>query len=407
MYVMAVKKVINLAPITPMKELNTKEKYFNPFPIYEMFRKENPVRYDEERKCWDIFLYEDVDYVLKHHELFSSQQQRLVAGENLLRMDPPRHKQMRDLVNKAFTPREINNLAPRIKEITNQLLQDVMDKEEMKMIHDFAMPLPVIVIADLLGVPAEDREKFKEWSDILVKGVSENKPKAYEAVKHEQQNARDELKEYLHRIVHVRRLDPKQDIISALLSSEVDGDKLTDSEILEFSMLLLAAGNETTTNLITNGVRLLTEIPSLQKQVTNDLSLVPTMVEEVLRFYPPVQAPSRIAIKDVELRGKTIREGDAVTAWVASANRDESKFPHANVFQADRKPNQHLTFGKGIHFCLGAPLARLEAKIAFEEMLSKCTNLQLKEGSLIERTPAPQMYGVVEYPVTFSVTSSL
>nr|WP_238159262.1 cytochrome P450 [Priestia megaterium]MDH3171432.1 cytochrome P450 [Priestia megaterium] len=182
---------------------------------------------------------------------------------------------------------------------------------------------------------------------------------------------------------------------------------MTDSEVLEFSMLLLAAGNETTTNLITNGVRLLTEIPSLQKQVTNDLSLVPTMVEEVLRFYPPVQAPSRIAIKDVELRGKTIREGDAVTAWVASANRDESKFPHANVFQAGRKPNQHLTFGKGVHFCLGAPLARLEAKIAFEEMLSKCTNLQLKEGSLIERTPVPQMYGVVEYPVTFSVNLSL
>ncbi|MGG4037613.1 cytochrome P450 [Heyndrickxia ginsengihumi] len=396
-------KVVNLASVTFMKELDTLEKKLNPFPIYEEFRKHSPVRYDQERNCWDIFLYEDVDYVLKHYELFSSEQQRLIRRDNMLRMDPPRHKQLRDLVNKGFTPRAIKELAPRIQEITEQLISNVLDQGEMKIIDDMAMPLPVIVIADLLGVPAEDREKFKVWSDILVKGVEDPQPEVYEAVKREQEDVHQQLKEYLSYILERRRFHPQDDIISSLLSAEIDGNKLTETEILDFSILLLAAGNETTTNLITNGVRLMTEIPDIQRQAKSDLSLIPSMVEEVLRYYSPVQAPSRIAKQDIELQGESIKKGDIVVAWVGSANRDEAKFPAANTFQIDRKPNQHLSFGKGIHFCLGAPLARLEAQIAFEKMFTHFTNIRLKEAAQIKRTPAPQMFGVVEFPITFSL----
>ncbi|MBE6185003.1 MAG: cytochrome P450, partial [Bacillus sp. (in: Bacteria)] len=342
-------------------------------------------------------------YVLKHYELFSSEQQRLIRRDNMLRMDPPRHKQLRDLVNKGFTPRAIKELAPRIQEITEQLISNVLDQGEMKMIDDMAMPLPVIVIADLLGVPAEDREKFKVWSDILVKGVEDPQPEVYEAVKREQEDVHQQLKEYLSYILERRRFHPQDDIISSLLSAEIDGNKLTETEILDFSILLLAAGNETTTNLITNGVRLMTEIPDIQRQAKSDLSLIPSMVEEVLRYYSPVQAPSRIAKQDIELQGESIKKGDIVVAWVGSANRDEAKFPAANTFQIDRKPNQHLSFGKGIHFCLGAPLARLEAQIAFEKMFTHFTNIRLKEAAQIKRTPAPQMFGVVEFPITFSL----
>ncbi len=402
-FMMTKMKVVNLASVTFMKELDTLEKKLNPFPIYEEFRKHSPVRYDQERNCWDIFLYEDVDYVLKHYELFSSEQQRLIRRDNMLRMDPPRHKQLRDLVNKGFTPRAIKELAPRIQEITEQLISNVLDQGEMKIIDDMAMPLPVIVIADLLGVPAEDREKFKVWSDILVKGVEDPQPEVYEAVKREQEDVHQQLKEYLSYILERRRFHPQDDIISSLLSAEIDGNKLTETEILDFSILLLAAGNETTTNLITNGVRLMTEIPDIQRQAKSDLSLIPSMVEEVLRYYSPVQAPSRIAKQDIELQGESIKKGDIVVAWVGSANRDEAKFPAANTFQIDRKPNQHLSFGKGIHFCLGAPLARLEAQIAFEKMFTHFTNIRLKEAAQIKRTPAPQMFGVVEFPITFSL----
>lgn len=402
-FMMTKMKVVNLASVTFMKELDTLEKKLNPFPIYEEFRKHSPVRYDQERNCWDIFLYEDVDYVLKHYELFSSEQQRLIRRDNMLRIDPPRHKQLRDLVNKGFTPRAIKELAPRIQEITEQLISNVLDQGEMKIIDDMAMPLPVIVIADLLGVPAEDREKFKVWSDILVKGVEDPQPEVYEAVKREQEDVHQQLKEYLSYILERRRFHPQDDIISSLLSAEIDGNKLTETEILDFSILLLAAGNETTTNLITNGVRLMTEIPDIQRQAKSDLSLIPSMVEEVLRYYSPVQAPSRIAKQDIELQGESIKKGDIVVAWVGSANRDEAKFPAANTFQIDRKPNQHLSFGKGIHFCLGAPLARLEAQIAFEKMFTHFTNIRLKEAAQIKRTPAPQMFGVVEFPITFSL----
>lgn len=399
---MAEKKIVNVASLTLMKEIDTLEKRLNPFPVYENLRKESPVRFDPDRNCWDIFLYEDAEFVLKHHELFSSEQQRMVEGaDNLLRMDPPRHKQMRDLVSKAFTPKAIQDLTPRIYEITEELLNNVIDQGEMNMIHDFAMPLPVIVIADLLGVPAEDRERFKKWSDVLVKGVEENTPEALASVKKEHNQVHKELTEYFRGIVAQRRLEPKNDIISALIAAEIDSSKLTEKEIIEFSILLLAAGNETTTNLITNGVKLLTERPDVQHQAMSDLSMIPSMIEEVLRFYPPVQAPTRIAKADVELRGKMIQRGQAVNIWVSSANRDEAKFPQPNEFQIDRKPNPHLTFGKGIHFCLGAPLARLEAKIAFEGLFTKMKDLKRKEGVQIKRTPSPQMYGFVEYPITF------
>jgi cytochrome P450 len=390
------------ANIIPMKELDTSAKRLLPFPIYDRLREETPVRWDADRECWDVFRYDDVHFVLKNPTLFSSQ--RAMGGvrnESLLTTDPPRHTQLRNLVNKAFTPKAINELAPHIADITNELLDNVAQAGTMDMVHDLAGPLPVIVIAELLGVPSSDRKLFKEWSDILVKGPDVNTKEAYEAVVQERRQATKELSDYFMKIIEKRRKEPKDDLISALLAAEIEGKKLNDQELLSFCILLLAAGNETTTNLITNAVRYLTEDTSMQEKLRANPALIQSAVEEVLRFYPPIQAIGRIAVEDIEIGGERIKAGSQVISWVASANRDEHKFPDAGTFIPDRKPNAHLGFGFGIHFCLGAPLARLEGKIALEILLKRCKAIALQEGAKLTPIPSPFVFGVKQYPVTF------
>jgi cytochrome P450 family 109 len=387
--------------IIPMAELDTKEKRLNPFSVYKQLRQTTPVRYDESRSCWDIFRYEDVHRILKDPATFSSVRGLDVRKtETILIMDPPRHNQMRALVNKAFTPKVVNDLGPNIMAITNDLLNVVQTSGKMDMVHDLATPLPVIVIAELLGVPAEDRKLFKEWSDILVKGPDENTDEAFNEVIAEKERATEELREYFAKIVDQRRKQPKEDLISILLSAEIEGKKLNDEEILGFSILLLAAGNETTTNLITNSVRRLTEDLELQQNLRNNIGLIPGFIEEVLRFYPPIQAIGRVATQDVEIGGKQIKAGDQLVSLVASANRDEAQFPDPDTFIVDRKPNNHLSFGFGIHFCLGAPLARLEGQIAIGAILERLKEIRFT-GAELSYIQSPFVYGVKQFPVTF------
>ena len=390
------------ANIIPMEDLNTIEKKLNPFPIFAQLRETTPVRYDENRDCWDVFRYEDVHRILKDPATFSSRRGG-EENESILMMDPPRHTQMRALVSKAFTPKVIADLAPRIQSITDELLDAVQNEGKMDMVHDLAVPLPVIVIAELLGVPTKDRKLFKDWSDILVKGPAKNTEELFVQVMAERIQAREELDVYFAEIMKLRRQEPKDDLISLLLSAEIDGEKLDDKEIIIFSILLLAAGNETTTNLITNAVRRLTEDEKLQQTLREQPTLISGFIEEVLRFYPPVQAIGRVATKDVQIGDAQIKTGEQVISWVAAANRDEAKFHDPDTFIVDRKPNAHLAFGFGIHFCLGAPLARLEGQIAIQAIVERVQHIRFVSGTELTPIPSPFVYGVKQFPITFEI----
>ncbi|NHN31102.1 cytochrome P450 [Paenibacillus agricola] len=390
------------ANIIPIAELDTSEKRLQPFPVYNQLRNSTPIRYDESRDCWDVLRYEDVHRILKDPVTFSSVRELTGKGTaTILTMDPPRHSQLRSLVNKTFTPRVISDLAPHIESITNEMLDAVKDNNHMDLVHDLAVPLPVVVIAELLGVPPRDRELFKEWSDILVKGPDTNSDEAFSQVMKEKERAIQELNDYFAKILEQRRVDPKEDLISLLLSAEIEGQQLNDMEIISFSVLLLAAGNETTTNLITNAVRILTEKTEIQQQLRGNPELIPSFIEEVLRYYPPIQAIGRVATTDIEIGGKLIKKGNQVVSWIASANRDESKFVEPDAFITERRPNTHLSFGFGIHFCLGAPLARLEGQIAIRTMLNRMEDIEFIAGSPLTSIQSPFVYGVKQFPIAF------
>jgi cytochrome P450 len=279
-------------------------------------------------------------------------------------MDPPRHRQLRSLATQAFTPRVVAQLAPRIEAITNELLDNIPMTGGMDVVRDLAYPLPVTVIAELLGIPSEMREDFKRWSDALVSDEGEESRDMLFA----------ELKNmygYFTQVLEERRQHPQKDLISDLLVAEVDGQHLSDVELLGFCALLLVAGNETTTNLIANSVLSFDRNPEVVERLRNDPALIPGAIEEALRYISPVKAMARFTKTEATIGDQRIPEKQVVIAWMASANRDENQFPNADRFDIQREPNRHLAFGHGIHFCLGAPLARLEAKIALTAMLKR------------------------------------
>ncbi len=371
------------------------------FAWYERMRRESPVHYDEQRGSWDVFLYEDVHRVMSDYKSFSSQTRRGADGQQsdmLLMMDPPKHKKYRSIVNKAFTPKAVAAMEPRIAEITHELLHRIQPGEPMDIIRDLSFPLPVIVIAELLGVREEDRELFKGWSDTLVEGFS-GKDESPQQLAARKQQASRELYQYFMGVIEQRKAKPQHDLVSALLAAEVEGEKLDIPHLLSFCLLLLVAGNETTTNLIGNAVICLTEQPGRWRQLADHRELLDTAIEEALRFRSPVQGMVRKAVDDIELGGQTIRRDQLVTAWIASANRDQHKFEGAEEYRMDRHPNPHMAFGMGVHFCLGAPLARLEARTALNVLLDRFPDLQAVEGQQLELLPSPMVYGVKSLPV--------
>ncbi|WP_339169440.1 cytochrome P450 [Paenibacillus sp. FSL R5-0341] len=384
----------------PIRELESLEERLSPFQVYAELRDNTPVRYDEHRECWDVFGYEDVKYVLKNPKLFSSARDR--ANTSMLTTDPPKHKQLRDLVNQAFTPKAIEALAPRIQEITDELIAPHLSEGHMELIDDLAMPLPVIVIAELIGVPATDRQKFKDWSDVLVKGARDDSEEAFQELLEEKKRNTQELHTYFTGIMEERRLQPQDDLISLLLAAEIDGEHLTAEEVVGFCILLLAAGNETTTNLITNAVRILSEQPDLQQELRENPERITTAIEETLRYYPPIVAIGRVAKETVELNGQTIQAGEQVISWVGSANRDGAQFERPEDFISDRKPNRHMGFGFGIHFCLGAPLARLEARVVLHTLLQHMERIQLVPGTDLQPIQSAFVFGVKHYPIEFN-----
>ncbi|MFF2246496.1 cytochrome P450 [Arthrobacter sp. NPDC058130] len=376
------------------------EQPLNPFPRYEAMRDSEPVFQDQETGVWHAFRYDDVQRVLSEHATFSSRfggdgpSGQLFAA-SLVNTDPPRHRQLRSLVSQAFTPRSVEALAPRISELTNELLDPVIAAGSTDLIDQLAYPLPVIVIAELMGIPAADRDRFKQWSDVI---VSQTRPGADDS---DHAAAHREMAEYFMAMIEQRRRQPGNDLISALLGAEIDGQKLSVMELLGFCSLLLVAGNETTTNLIGNAVLCFTEAPGTAERLVAEPDLLPHAIEEVLRYRSPVQSMYRISTVETTLRGRSLPAGSPIVAWIGSANRDGEQFPHPEVFDVERSPNRHLAFGQGIHFCLGAPLARLEAKIALQAVLSRLPGLAVEPGATLERMESTIVYGVKRLPVTW------
>ncbi|WP_135805883.1 cytochrome P450 [Halorussus marinus] len=396
------------------EELESREAWLEPFDWYRTMREDAPVRYDSDRRTWDVFRYEDVKRILDDDETFSVNP-RMADGfrepdrpeeglifETMLFQDPPRHDELRGIVDDAFEPRALTDLEPKIREFAIDLLGEAFAGEDgtTELVDAFAYPLPVTVIAELLGVPAEDRDRFKRWSDTLVEATSADEDT--EEYNERQRAAQMEMASYFFEMIEDRRESPRDDLMTQIVTRELeDGSRLSEEEALGTCILLLVAGNITTTNLITNAVRCFSD-HDLFEELRGEAS-VQTAIEEVLRYRSPVQAMSRVATEDATIRGSTIEAGDRLIVWLGSANRDERQFDDADAFVPDRTPNQHLGFGHGTHYCLGAPLARLEAKVAIEELLDRTSTVEVADTEL-QPTRSSLVYGVESLPVTYETS---
>ncbi|MEH2422503.1 MAG: cytochrome P450 [Nostoc sp.] len=355
----------------------------NPYPWLAKMREEAPIFYDTEQEAWIVFRYDDVQRVLSEWKTFSSKSPQPLGREDftqsLPQTDPPKHQSLRTLVQKVFTPNRVEAMASRITELTHELLDQMKQHKQVDLIQAFSSPLPIIVIGEILGVPLEERSDFKHWSD----GVLASDPTAIK-----------NMADYFRQLLQKRQSHPGQDLISDLIAAYEEGEKLTGQEVVDFCILLLTAGNETTTNLITNTIWCLHEHPDENQRLRNDLSLLPSAIEEVLRYYSPITFLNRFTQVETQIGDQTIPQGQAVHPWLAGANRDEHHFENADRFIIDREPNKHFAFGNGIHFCLGAPLTRLEAKIGIEALLSEFPNLRVDSKEPLKPLPNIRVHGL-------------
>ena len=369
----------------------------DPYPAYAALRAGEPVHYSPALQAWVLTGYEECERALRDHAAFSSdprtargplaaalERQRsgfpLAGTPTVLNSDPPAHARLRGLLNRAFTPRAIESLGPRIEGIAASLLADAGGGAaggRFDLVGGFARPLPIIVIAELLGAPAEDRGRFREWSAAIARATNVlNPPPVLDAAR----EAAAALAAYMGGIVAQRRRAPGADLMSALLAAEEDGERLSRDELIAFSILLLLAGHETTTSLIANGALALAGHSEQAARLRADPALLPAAVEELLRYDGGVQGVVRFARRPAALAGRAIGEGDALLAMIGAANRDPRQFGDPDALDLAREPNRHLAFGRGVHFCLGAPLARLEGRIAFAALLGRFPRLRVAAG---------------------------
>jgi cholest-4-en-3-one 26-monooxygenase len=359
------------------------------------------------RGFWVVTKHADVWKISLDPKTFSSErgtallpefaEEEMVAQRELmLNMDPPRHTKHRRLVNMGFSPKILNQAELAIRKRAKAIVDAVAKRGTCDFVTEVAAELPLQVIVEMLGVPHEDRHKFFEWSNTMV-GVEDPE---YATSPEVGQIAMMQLFAYANELAAERRKCPREDLTTLLLQAQVDGEHLTESQYDSFVMLLSVAGNETTRNLISGGMLALFDHPEQRERLQRDPSLLPTAVEEMLRWVSPVMQFRRTATKDTEIRGQRIREGDRVSIWYVSANRDEEVFPNADVFDVGRTPNEHLGFGIGPHFCLGSHLARMEIRIMFEEVLRRLPDIQL-DGEP-QRLRSNFINGVKHIPVRFT-----
>jgi cytochrome P450 len=351
---------------------------------------------------WMLFDHASVKRALHDHEVFSSAvgASRGVNFEWLMFMDPPRHTKLRAIINRAFTSRSIAALEPRIRVLSTQLVDDVIARGEVDVEAQLATPLPMMVIAELLGLPLPDWPKLVGWSRAIMNLAATimGPADAAAAASAEFIRADDEMRAYLAGLVAQRRAMPADDLLTRLVTAEVDGEHLSEPDLVRFFELLLAAGTETTTNLIDNAIVCFCDHPDQLARVIADPTLVTTAIEEVLRYRSPAQAMFRATNTAVELNGVTIPAGKMVLPILGAANRDPAVFPEAAKFDVARDPNPHVAFGHGIHFCLGAPLSRLEAKVVLETLLPRIRSVEYTQRSWTPRKPF-HVHGPASLPV--------
>jgi len=410
----------------------------NPYPSYAALREQAPVYQLEGPGFYLVSRYEDVLYVVKHPGLFSSKamQQMMMSGmgagiqkmdlsqgvdpkaiealsslseglgfnpvemmtaPSVIASDPPNHERLRSIVNRGFTPRRISALEPRIRQIAGDALDRMLEKDEFDLVSDFTIPLPVTVIAELLGVESDRFADFKRWSDTLISGSTGSASATSPALL---MDTFREFNAYFMEQIERRRRDPKDDLISTLVEAQDGETALTDYEVFMFIFLLLLAGNETTTNLLGNAVDALLAHPEELARVCEDPSLIPALIEETLRYDSPVQQLTRRIDRDVTIHGVDLPPNAEVQLLIGSANRDERQFPDGERFDIFRDTQGHMGFGFGVHFCLGASLARLEAQIALETLLARLPNLR-RGSAEIERFDSFLVRGPTSLPLRY------
>jgi len=389
----------------------------NPYPLYHRLREEDPVHWDDELHMWVLTRYDDIDAALRDPHLSANRVETLrnVASPEaseaarqtltatlsswMLFLDPPQHTRLRNLANQAFTPRMVEKLRKHIEDIVGELLASAASTGSFDVVRDFAYPLPAIVIAEMLGVRREDRDLIKRWSDALalVLGSAACEPSIVE------NGARSvlEFRDYLQELVADRRRKPQEDLITAALRAEDQGSMLSHDELLANCVLLLTAGHETTTNLIGNGTLALLRHPDQLARLRADPGLIKTAVEELLRFDSPVQATSRLVTEDFPLRGRILQKGQLAFLLLGAANRDPARFPDPDSLNLGRADVHHGAFAFGPHYCLGAPLARLEAQIALPRLFAAFADLQLATVEL-EWRPNFVLRGLKALPIAIS-----
>ena len=356
----------------------------DPYPVYTRLRERSPVHYSRLVGGLVLSRYADVDRVLRDHALFSSNPdlrkspktgyRQPLEERSMLFMDPPDHTRLRALVNKAFTRPAINALEPRIRAIMAGLLDDIEDPNGFDLMEAVAVPLPVIVIAEMLGIPQEDRAQFRIWSDQRARLLE---PMLTRAEHKTAAEAWVQLGQYFLSVIKSRQGEPRDDIMTRLVQAEEQGDTLSETEMLNMLRLLLVAGNETTTNLIGNGMLALLRHPDQLQALRDNPGLIPAAVDELLRYDSPVQMALRCAVEDCDIDGTPLRAGQDVILLGGSANRDPDAFENPDQLDFNRKKPDHISFGRGIHYCLGAALANLEGRIAFEMLLERFASLSL------------------------------
>jgi len=369
----------------------------DPYPVYARWQEQTPIWRDEETGAWVLTRHDDIRSVLKNSADYSS----IAMGQQgggfplpLLTDDPPRHTQLRGLVDRAFTVRMLKAIEATVNTLAQQMVGDLPQGEGVDIAQALTIPLPVAVISQMMGIPAERAEDFKRWSDALTGTLAG-------ASIEDQEKDIFEMAAYFQSLIPERRSRPGGDLVSAVVNAEIDGARLSDEDIVGFNILLLIAGNETTTNLLGNYLNVLVDRPDLYAQLTADPTLIDAGIEETLRFDAPVQFLMRQALKPMHYHGQDVAVGDNVHVIMAAANRDPRNYDAPHEFRLDRKRNHHHTFGFGIHFCIGAPLARMEAKAAMQALVARFGSVERASGKN-ERVPSHLLRGFHHLWLRFS-----